>query len=323
MVTYKKVDVSERQLEDLVRRHAAMIEEGSVFVDHQRQTNGGRLDVLMADEEKALIVAELKVVEDDGMLLQGLDYYDYVTRHIEALASLQGLLDRPEASGSLVSYRASFSQTLMNRCKWLNVEVRLFTFACLKFDGQDEIVPVFVEQNIPTPPPILDAYTIQGHLDYITDDTVQSEISALLDEIKNWKPENITFNAVAIGVSIRVNNRVFAYVMPRRTNYWIGVHNSENTWIERQIKAPEDLAAVKILIREKWKGSLDNCPRIRNFGDFTFRLPPAPSCARSRHRSFPLSRLSAARFSPSSARSRRSVRDNFDWHDLRGLGKIL
>ncbi len=33
----------------------------------------------MVDSGKSLIVAELKAVEDDGMLLQGLDYYDYVS----------------------------------------------------------------------------------------------------------------------------------------------------------------------------------------------------------------------------------------------------
>jgi RecB family endonuclease NucS len=63
--------VSEAVLEDLVRRDAGLIEEGLVYVDHQKPTAGGRLDVLLADSGKSLVVAELKVVQDDGMLLQG------------------------------------------------------------------------------------------------------------------------------------------------------------------------------------------------------------------------------------------------------------
>jgi len=47
MKSYKKMDVSEQQLEDLVRRHTGMIEEGLAYVDHQRPAAGGRLDVLM------------------------------------------------------------------------------------------------------------------------------------------------------------------------------------------------------------------------------------------------------------------------------------
>ena len=53
MKPYKKIDVSEQQLEDLVRRHASMIEEGLSYVDHQKQAAGGRLDVLMVDSGKS------------------------------------------------------------------------------------------------------------------------------------------------------------------------------------------------------------------------------------------------------------------------------
>ena len=72
MKAYTKTDVSERELEDLVRCSAGLIEEGLVYVDHQKPTAGGRLDVLMVDSGKSLVVAELKVTQDDGMLLQGL-----------------------------------------------------------------------------------------------------------------------------------------------------------------------------------------------------------------------------------------------------------
>ena len=36
MKKYTKADVSEQELEDLVRRNTAFIEEGLVYVDHQR-----------------------------------------------------------------------------------------------------------------------------------------------------------------------------------------------------------------------------------------------------------------------------------------------
>ncbi len=67
---YKKIDISERQLEDLVRQHPSLIEEGMVHLTHQTQTPGGRLDVLLVDSGKSLVVAELKVVED-GTVIEG------------------------------------------------------------------------------------------------------------------------------------------------------------------------------------------------------------------------------------------------------------
>jgi len=61
MKKYTKAVVSELELEDLVRRHAEQIEEGLAYVDHQKPAAGGRLDVLMVDSGKSLVVAELKV----------------------------------------------------------------------------------------------------------------------------------------------------------------------------------------------------------------------------------------------------------------------
>jgi len=134
MAKYTKVDVSEQELEDLVRQHADAIEDALVYVDRQHSTPGGRLDVLMVDSGKSLVVAELKVVEDDGMLLQGLDYYDYVSMHREAFARLYKThAPDPTQHVRLFLVAPSFSQTLINRCKWIAAPISLFTFSCLKF----------------------------------------------------------------------------------------------------------------------------------------------------------------------------------------------
>ena len=68
MKPYIKMDVAEQQLEDLVRRHVDVIEEGLVYVDHQCKTTGGRLDVLMVDSGQSLVVAELKIVQDEVVI---------------------------------------------------------------------------------------------------------------------------------------------------------------------------------------------------------------------------------------------------------------
>jgi RecB family endonuclease NucS len=129
---FAKVEVSEQHLEELIRLHADEIEAGLVYIDHQRQTDGGRLDVILADSGKAFVIAELKVTEDDGMLLQGVDYCDYVTRNIERLAReyKQHQID-PTQEVRLLLIAPSFSQTLINRCRWVNITISLFAFTCL------------------------------------------------------------------------------------------------------------------------------------------------------------------------------------------------
>jgi len=249
-MNYKKANVSERELEDLVRRYTGMIEEGLVYVDHQREAADGRLDVLMVDSEHSLVVAELKIVEDDGMLLQGLDYYDYVATHVETYSRLyKDYSIDPTQEVRLLLIAPSFSQTLINRCKWLTLQVSLFTFTCLKFEGQDEVIPIFSEQLISMPPPPPAIPTIEEHLAYIMDEAVRCSVMALLEEIKNWKPGDITLEPIKHAISMKVNNRVFAYLDTRQKHYLIETYNAESEWTVYGIKSEEQLASAKALVK--------------------------------------------------------------------------
>jgi hypothetical protein len=250
MKKYKKADITELELEDIVRRSTESIEEGLLYVDHQKPTNGGRLDVLMVDSGKSLVIAELKVVQDDGMLLQGLDYYDYVTTHIESFARLyKNKSIDPTQQVRLFLIAPSFSQTLVNRCKWLDIPITLFTFNCLKFENENEIVSIFTELPISAPPEIIEVKHLNDHLTYITDTLVKAKVTELLEEIKNWKPGNIFLDAIKYAISMKVNGHVFAYLHPRRQHYLISTYNSDNEWTDYPITNDEDLQNVKPIIK--------------------------------------------------------------------------
>jgi len=250
MKKYTKADVSEQELEDIVRRNAGQIEEGLIYVDHQKPAAGGRLDVLLADSGKSLVVAELKVTQDDGMVLQGLDYYDYVSTHVESFARLykNHSID-PTQQVRLFFIAPTFSQALVNRCKWLDLPISLFTFTCLKFEGEADVVSIFTEQQITAPPEIVEVTHLDDHLNYITDTTVRTNVTALLEEIKNWKPGNISLDPIKYAISMKVNGRVFAYLYPRRQHYLIGTFDADDEWKEYSVKGDDDLVGVKTIIK--------------------------------------------------------------------------
>jgi hypothetical protein len=250
MKKYTTADVSEQELEDLVRRNTGLIEESLVYVDHQKSAAGGRLDVLMVDRGKSLVVAELKIKQDDDMLLQGLDYYDYVSTLVESFARLyKAHAIDPTKRLRLFLIAPNFSQTLVNRCKWLDVPISLYTFNCLKFEGDDDVVPIFAEQEIPTPPPVVEVTHLEDHLNYITDTAVRAKLTALLEEIKDWKPGNISVDPIKYAISIRVNGRVFAYLYPRRQWYLVGTYDADDEWKQFPIKSDDDLATVKPILK--------------------------------------------------------------------------
>jgi hypothetical protein len=249
MRRYRKVDVSEQELEDIIRREAGLIENGLVYVDHQRPAAGGRLDVLLVDSGKCLVVAELKVIQDDNMLVQALDYYDYVSTHVEAFARLYRAHSvDPTQEVRLILVAPAFSQTLVSRCRWFDVPISLFTYVCLYYEGEDEKVPVFAEQTVPSPPEILGAARIEDHLNYITDLSVRSKVSALLDEIKNWRPGSILIDPIKYSISMKVNGRVFAYLGPRRQHYVISTYDLNDVWKDYAVKSDDDLTLVKPIL---------------------------------------------------------------------------
>jgi len=137
----------------------------------------------------------------------------------------------------------------VNRCKWLDVPISLFTFNCLKFEGEDEVVPIFTEQQITAPPEVVEVTHLDDHLNYITDTTVRAKVSALLDEIKNWKPGSVSLDPIKYAISMKINGRVFAYLSPRRQHYLIATFDAEDDWKEYPVKGDDDLATVKPIIK--------------------------------------------------------------------------
>lgn len=250
-VDYKLVEVAEQQLEDLVRRYSDKVEAGLKYVDHQHATNtGGRLDVLLMDSGGSLAVAELKVVEDDGMLLQGLDYYDYVASHLDAFTRLYQL---PAATASqqvrLILIAPSFSQTLVNRCRWINAPLSLFTYSCLELEGTPDVLPIFNEVTLPSAPETVEVYHVNGQLNYITDDEARARYAGLLEEVPKLLPGRVSVDAIKYNTSLKVDGHVFAYLSARRKHFLVETYNADGVWTSYPIHSDDDMSAALEVMR--------------------------------------------------------------------------
>lgn len=258
MRKYKAIDISEKQLEEVVRKAPDLVEDELRYVDHQKRTERGRLDVLFADSGDALVVAELKVREDDGMLVQGLDYYDYIAGNIEGFArAYKEKRIEPTQKLRLFLVAPSFSVSLLSRCKWIDIPISLFTFQCIAFDDNpEEIIPVFKEITIPSIVEPPEVYTIEQRLNYITASKIRKSAEELLKEIREWDKNNILIEPTKYFISIKVSGKLFSYLATRRRHFVIYTYDSENKWMGFPIEQAEDLEEVKILLRgnyEKFK----------------------------------------------------------------------
>ena len=243
MKRYRPVEVSETQLEDLVRQGPELIEAGLGFVDHQAFTDRGPLDVLMVDSGHSLVVAELKVVEDDGMLAQGIDYYDYVVRNLDGYAReyKQHKID-PAQEPRLFLIAPSFSVTLLNRVKWIDIPVSLFTYQCIEFtEAKGELVPVYKEVTAPGLPGKVEVYSLEDRYAYITDAKMRTMAQDLVANIQGWDPQNIHVESIKYAISIKHTGRVIAYVEPRRKSFVLSSYDSAGKWTSQNIIDEADL----------------------------------------------------------------------------------
>ena len=252
MKKYHPVEISEKQLEDFIRQAPELIEEGLSYVDHQRITDRGPLDVLLVDSGGALIVAELKISEDDSMLVQGIDYYDYVTQNIDGLVrsyKRSGFNINSLEEVRLFLIAPSFSQKLVNRCRWINMPISLFTFKTVTLEGEEEVIPFFFEKPLPSIPEPIVSYTLQDRLNYITDAEARSRMETLLEEIQNWDKNNISLDPIKYAISLKRSGTVFTYIIPRRKFFIIYTNDKEGNWTGYPIHGDDELDSIKPLVR--------------------------------------------------------------------------
>ncbi len=253
MAKYKNVELKEKQLEDLVRRFPEDIEEGLRYVDHQKFTDRGPLDVLLVDSGNSLVICELKVVEDDNMLMQGLDYYDYMTRNVEGFAraySDKGLKIDPTQEPRLFLIAPSFSITLINRCKWIELPIFLYSYQVIELESQPgDLIPIYKDITIPPKQVTIEVYSLEKRLKYITDNLVRKNVENLISEIKTWEKDKIVAEPTKYEISLKVNGKVFAYIAPRRKHYLIYTNDIDGIWKGFKIDNNEELLGVLQIVK--------------------------------------------------------------------------
>lgn len=260
MEYYERKDISEAELEDKIRQHPDLIEEGLVFVDRQKSTPRGPLDLLLVDSKRTLVVAELKVVEDDNMLMQALDYYDYVADKIDTIKRIykDHNIDSTQIP-RLMLIAPSFSNQLINRCKWIteDIQISLYSYQYIKFeDGKKETIvymPVEIKPRVPIEkePPSIDE-----HINYIVPKEIKILAKKILDEIQSWDTANISISSKRWGVSIKFKNSIIAYWEPRRNAIRVSTIDKDNKWVSYNINTQDEYKNAIEAVDSRYKSLL-------------------------------------------------------------------
>jgi hypothetical protein len=138
---------SEGHLEDLLSSDPTNIEPGMRLLARQWNTRRGPLDMLLLDQDGRVVVAELKLDEDDEMLMQGLDYLAWVNENLDSVA-----LAFPKSevavkkSPRLILIARGFSDLLRARARYLKEDMQPTLLAYRAIQHAEE--PLVVLQEI-------------------------------------------------------------------------------------------------------------------------------------------------------------------------------
>lgn len=256
MLEYKREDLTEKDLEDKIIKHSNLIEDGLQYLEHQRHTSSGRLDILFVDSNGTITVAELKVVDDPHMLFQALDYFDFVAEKIEGFSRIYKKHNiNVEKYPRLMLIAPNFSPILINRCRWLNpdIQISLYVYQYITFPKIKGDTLVFIPQEISVRPTVLKkAPDLNKLLGYIKNKNVSDLAKKILDETQAISSD-ITVDPLQWGKSVKYKGSVLYYWEPRQGCIRISTTNKEGNWEGVNVEREEQYNEVMDLIRKNIK----------------------------------------------------------------------
>lgn len=250
---YQQIDISYTQLKDLIRRKPELLEDGLKYIPHQIYTSGGLLDLLLIDQSRALVIVEPTDVEDDEILIRGIDFYEIANRNLSGfLHAYQDLNIDCGQKPRLVLIAPSFSQSLIQRIKWVKIPISLFSYQCIKFDDAiGEVIPIYKEITSPVVPEkvqedgLEDQYLPIGEGDKMLAKTI-------LARIQQWDRERIVVKQTDFDISIQISGRTLCYIGPRQTHFIVYTNDAYGRWSRYRVQNKQDMEAVLSMLHANY-----------------------------------------------------------------------
>ncbi len=176
---------NEATLEEIIMGHPWAIEEGLRVLSHQEITRTGPLDLLCVDTDERLVVVELKIVEDNDMLLQAFRYYDYINENRDAIIRKFPEENIKSEIPRVALVAPSFSEELKTAAKYItDPKVELFVFRYFEVEsGRHDIFLEPVEIRAPSVP--VESKTMDDLISYIRQEPVRELCLSVIEKIKS------------------------------------------------------------------------------------------------------------------------------------------
>ena len=251
----KTISIQEHtQLEPMLKADLAVLEEGLRVVASQLQTDSGPLDILAVDSDGTLIVVELKDEAAEGIIDQGLRYYDWCIQNLPWISRAYKEFNiDPKVAPRLYLVAPSFTDNVKRIAKYINIELKLFVYQAVENDlGEQALICNELDYgDVPEPPQVP---TIDEKLAYITDDKVRDLFKTIINELK---ARGIEVRPVGgLNMTCWYKGKRFMWISPRKRWIVANVLSLGGTWLGRE----------NITTQEAWDGVFNT--QIKEYIDY-------------------------------------------------------
>jgi len=254
MVIFKKVELEkERELKNLVKQDPESIEPGLKIMADEFPVDNGSIDLLGIDSGNILTIIELKINEDDSMLMQSIRYYDSVSQNIDKIAKLYPGEKVDTSEGPrIILIAPSFSGTLKKCAKYIDLRLDLVEYDSLETDHKQGLISHFID--IETPKEMPTRKTVEEHLNYITAEKIKDLCRKIIKKIKDIG-ENIEVYGRKFYIGFKYKERLFARIKTKRTFFYTMVTLGSEWEIDKtKIEGKKDFTDVHLdKIKEAYK----------------------------------------------------------------------
>jgi len=222
----------EKELHDIICKEIDALETGLTILKYEMGIGSGILDFLCVDSGGQLVIIEVKLEGDEGILFQALQYYLAVQRTKHQIASIHH--DKKIQANDdprIILIAKSFSDRIRQLTLVVKPRIDLYEYKTLE-TPQGDVGIVFYFQSPPkeeeriSQPPNLDS-----HKDYVTNKELRLFLESLLSKIQNIG-EAIQIYYTQPYIGFKVKGKQFAQIETRRSALHLYVKNlyEDGSW---------------------------------------------------------------------------------------------
>lgn len=221
---YEKYNpLSEKELHEIIRKNLNSLEKGLILLEYEKSLSKGIPDFLCTDSGGRIVIIEVKLHQDENILFQALRYFGDVNKNKYMIAN--SYKDHPidpkpdpKQKPRIILIAESFSDDTRELISLVTPDIEMFSYQVIELNKEKGIIYFLIKKYIIENDDITEAPKIEGHYEYIKNESLKPVIDDIRNEIKQID-KNINEYVTHGYLGYKYKGKVIAYLSVQRQSF--------------------------------------------------------------------------------------------------------